>query len=274
MAEERKRLLGILLALGLLMVLQPLARADVQMMLKSTPSGDLGGVYTSPYKVQVGPSERNVLPLSCDDFLREISVGYTWTAKILALNQVSDIATHEQKFPAEPDGDPLPGPVSVTFPSTLAVQLHPAPIAYEAAGWLAYQILYGSLGNDDWGNPLKEEYSYAIWQIFTPTAYSGHLNGNQKGVVETAMHTAFTKATLGTVAEFAALTKDATAQYGYALDIYTPVPPGSSQEFLGLTALTGDVTKVPEVSALAFLIFDVLALFGGFLLVRKRTLVN
>ncbi|MGA3099300.1 MAG: hypothetical protein ABSF25_22810 [Bryobacteraceae bacterium] len=263
-----KRVLVVALSmLGVLLLLQP-AMADVTMQVINSPTGDiLGGVYTSPYTIDVTDSSgktttTSALALACDDFTTDIYFGYTWTANLYTLGEVTN--SGPQKFTTGSADVYVP---DSTDDSSTLLGTYSAYEEYYAAAVLADDLLYGSLGQR-----LAEDYSFAIWQIFDQFAYLGYggngLGPTDRGAVAAAMTGALAQAVTN-------------SPLPYTLDIYTPcggpsgcgtpgqnstMGPNVSQEFLGIS--------VPEGSALPFLPFDMLALFGGVFLVRRRILAS
>jgi len=280
---------GLFSIMGLLLALPMLANADIyQMNLLDTPTGwNLGGVYTSPYDfllTQPGGHMMDYLALACDDYTTEVYYGESWYANLNTLSDVSDASNHDQKFP-DVSGAPVAGPVNVTYPvdspsgaagqTTIA---YSAYTAYRAAGFLVQDILDVTYpGNDARDTNID---SYAVWQIFDPTAYLG-LGGGGLGTdpvthvsyaseVDARMDWAFSQATSG-------------ATLNHSLDIFTPCSltdptcanpnTGVAQEFLGM-GLSADGSGVPEASVAAFLAFDVFMIGAGFLMMRKRIFRN
>jgi hypothetical protein len=226
---------------------QRVARADLlPMQLLGVPSGEnMGGVYTSPYQVSVNGTK---MLLVCDDFTTDISIGHTWNAIVYQITQVT--ANGPQKFQHPSNPVTIPG----RSPTDYTIQQQ-----YDAVAWLAEQLLDGSLKAASYAAAID---SYAIWQIFDPTAVDGYggavLTGQEQTDVATAMSAAF-----------------AARQLDYQMYIYTPSPLSASQEFLGIAPLPlakpfNIPVPVPEGSTLAFLALDSLAVLGIMLFVRRR----
>jgi len=263
MTGKSIRILTVTLAfLGVLFLLQPAALADpVTMELTGAPSGNLGGVYTSPYQISVNGSSEELLV--CDDFETDINFGYEWTANEYTLANVTN--SGPQKFPMPAGGD-----ITVYLPGQTSGTAYTAQQAYYAAAVLVDALLTGT---ETQGSP--EDYSYAIWQIFDPNAYKGY-DGNSLGSADLQ---SVTNAMTGALAQ-AAPKNGSPAPLGFTLDIYTPCGgsagcgtlgqnnssgTGVSQEFLGIS--------VPEGSStLAILTLDLLTLFGGIFFIRRRSL--
>jgi len=268
MTGKSIRILTVTLAfLGVLFVLQPVATAEeVTMQLTGSPTYDNnGGVYTSPYSFEVSgisPSGAIPLNLACDDFATEIYFGDTWNAYEYTLANVSNGGP--QKFQAGAVYDPTTG---TDFTSSATSTTFSAPELYYAEALLAYQLF--TLPNNAQYGQASAELSYAIWQIFDPTAYTqyvpstGYTLANLSGEISAALGTAVSE-------------NGNPATLGFTLDIYTPCGTGGtcttnaagkavSQEFLGIS--------VPEGSStLAILALDLLTLFGGVFFLRRRSL--
>jgi len=259
--------------LGLLFVLHPAAIADqVYMKLDSVPGYNMGGVYTSPYIVKVSPINNfnnpnartiDVLRLACDDFTTDISVGYVWLADEYTLADVHD--NGPQKFQqgnvyAPDTTNPLSaggGDIPVLLSAYSAAE------RYYAAALLVNDLFH--LAHDSSYATVSAEYSYAIWQVFYWKAYDGYstpLSYGDRVAVDTLERAALTTARAN---------GGDYRNLDFTLNIYTPDPVNSSQEFLGIDPTRPDVL-VPDGSVLSALAFDLLALFGVIVLVRKRIL--
>jgi hypothetical protein len=90
-------LVTLLLSLGVLLLLQPAARADVQMALISPPGGNVAyGVYLSPYSATV---DGTLTTIVCDSFTAETYIGETWKATVLnGSAEGSSVATQYQEI--------------------------------------------------------------------------------------------------------------------------------------------------------------------------------
>jgi hypothetical protein len=206
----------------------------------------LGGVYTSPYQISVNGVTESLV---CDDFETDISISDEWLADVGSLSGVG---------PAGPQKFTQASTPAVLIPNG-TTDFYTIQQDYDAAAWLAIWLLYPAV---PLAPEVAEDYSYAIWQIFDPGAVNGY-NGQALGTEDRSnVATDMTKA-------FAA----GAPPSSYAVTIYTPIPPPPtspyiypSQEFIGVS--------VPEGPALPFLPFDMLALFGGVFLVRRRILAS
>ena len=205
----------------------------------------MGGVYTSPYDIAVNGVST---PLVCDDFTTDINFGYSWQAIQHDITQVT--GTGPQKFQHTPNPVTFPGGPTTDY--TIQQQ-------YDAVAWLAEQLLDGAVSPSSYDGAID---SYAIWQIFDPTAVDGYggnaLTSIEQADVASAMSAAFS-----------------ASQLDYQIYIYTPDPLDSSQEFLGIgqkfnTPYNIPHSPVPEGSTLALFGFNSLALFGIVLFVRRR----
>jgi hypothetical protein len=256
---------GSLLAAFVMVCQRPvLGDTQVTMQLTGELTGDtMGGVYTSPYQITVDGHTADLL--ACDDFETDINVDDKWYANMFPLTEVADPGPGPQKF----------GTTSVTLPAgdsqpseTIAVN---ATQAYDAAAWLAYEILTLPGGTS---SAVYGEYSYALWQVFDPNAYLGynnnHLNPTELAGVREDMDEAFYGTT--TPSNYNTLNISSVPS-DYTVYIYTPVDKSESgyiypsQEFLG-------IVKTPEAATLGFLLFDFLGLAGILFLARRRFAVG
>ena len=159
-----------------LVILQPAARADVQMhLLGSGNGGDtMGNVYTSPYSFSIDGSASDML-LICDDFQTNINFGYSWPAKVYPLSAAGSLLA---KFTTP--GVTIPDATGVNYAGDIGAQaLNQITVQekYNAAGLLAQDLLDALPNPSTTANQIGE-YSYAIWQIFDPTAYLGYPDGS------------------------------------------------------------------------------------------------
>jgi len=291
MAQRYKRILRLCLLIWVTMVVfQPAAIADIPtytLTLKGTDhSWNMGGVYTSPYNIEVNvviSGSRvfdKVLALACDDFVTDINFGWAWYATKENLSQV--VPDGPQKFSStsvySPDG--------ANNGNGTTWSVTPEQVYY-AAGWLAQSLLYSKPVYSD--STQSGLYSYAIWQLFDREAYKGYNPPGGNYPYWSSMQGYAQQ--IGGLVDSAITAARASYQVplNYVLDIYTPCgtlnpgpdrhgctstpEKGASQEFLGMRELNHDVT-VSEGSVLAFLPFDLSVLFGGIYLFRKRFLAN
>ena len=240
-----------LISWGALLMLPALAFADsipiVQMQLNpaiSLNKYSLGGVYTSPYLLNVtqlpSGTSTTILALACDDFTTDITTSTVWDAEAYTLKDVGNSGPQKFTGPlnvydAGEETTTPPNPTDASYQTNIS-----ASAAYAAAGYLVYHLLfdpsvYGVAST-------SEDYSYAIWEIFDPTAWEGYLANNPITSDISAVNADIAKAFSNSIPK------------GYTLQIYTPCglstdggctsPPstGVSQEFLGI------VPTVPEAS--------------------------
>ena len=283
MAMGTRSLVKFALALLVALALPGLAVADPWIVkLTGTYNGDncnYGGVYTSPYVLAAsnGGTLYTGIAFACDDFTTDINFGDSWPATLETLANVpnNDSTTGTQKFPNS-GGVPAAGDIAVTLPDSGGTTSYSPYIAYEAAGFLAQEILTAVQNGEQ---DLSYVDSYALWQIFDNTAatigYGGQMEGKTIGgdsvqsLVQAQMQAAFS----------------AVMENGYTpsqtLDIFTPCGPqggivcanspnsSASQEFLGF-GLSADVVSTSEGSSVAFLLFDFLVALGAFFIFRNR----
>ena len=214
------------------------ALADVSLELSGTPSGSLYGVYTSPYSISINSGSS--VPMICDDFSTEISVGHTWDA--IATN--GSVALTSSNISTD-----------TKFGSFIGMK------GYEEIFYLVEVLQTESLSSDE-----KEAISWAIWDV----GATG--NNNTINDIDTMIQN-----NGGNASTFLSIsnTSDASAGYwikqaedGYGtvnlseFTIYEPNPTTSSQEFIRF--------QVPEPNSLIFLGFSLLMVAGAVTLkVRK-----
>src|SRR5271157_5395122 len=160
MSRRMRVLMALLAPLAVLMLIAPAARADVQMIMQNTPSGSYDSIYTSPYQLNVGGSNGqqngvNML-LFCDDFSDEVGIGSTWMADVI---QGSDTAAlHTTRMAYEASQDPLAKNEDIV---TL----------YDEKAW--FEMNFTGADIDHYSRAYV--FSYAIWNLFEPTAVKGYL---------------------------------------------------------------------------------------------------
>ena len=201
--------------------------------------------------------------LSCDTFDKEIWSGETWPVTTTSLSGAGN-------------GTEFTGPPSYVYLANGTTPVQPSPLVpaqeysiqqqYDAAAILVDELMndYDTSG----GSQTTEDLSYAVWQIFDPSASAG-LGSSDQAAVDSDLSNVFGDPNLLT---------DAAA---VGITIYTPspnVPPtvngytyGSApQEFLGVGLLKVDTTtSVPESSSPPLLAFNLLALTAIGLLGRR-----
>ncbi len=216
MKLEAKMLLG----LGLLAV-APFGFAQTYNMdLTGVGNGVVAdGVYVSPYQGTVTGNGLNYTGyLICDDFNTESYLNSPWTATMSSAGALDGT----EKFVGN----------SFMFDGTS----YTAQQAYNAAGWLANQLLANV------GSPAQTNYAFAIWDIFDgqPT--------DPMGGAAALEQQAFTQAAGGYVAS--------------NVSVLTPNPLNASQEFL-MVKPAPEIDAGTSTAALTLLI-------GGVLVVSRR----
>jgi hypothetical protein len=210
---------------------------------------NLGGVYTSPYTATVDGVQG--LQVICDDFSDDVWVGESWT-----VNETSLAAL------------PLLGASSPVLWDTSASATQQVT-DYITAAILAIQLV--SLPNVN--STAGELLSYAIWDVFTPTA-SASLSALNISAVNSYLTAAKTQA--AAVVAGASSLADATAQYANVM-IYTADPKsggavtscpagktcGAPQEFL--------LVKMAEPGSIVLLAVDLLAVISLICFFRRRS---
>jgi len=263
------RVLMALLFAGMVLLILPVARADVISMQLIIPDpvnypdyyspthfvwgGNGQGAWdVNPYLIKVDDNLQG-WALACDDINGEIPED-PWYATVndlhLAKNNVAD-----------------PGPQKFTVTDTATTRLY-----YDAAGLAAWDIInnhFDKPGYDGWGAEQFGVATFAIWYLFAPADVAAQLNASQLQQVQTA----------------AAAYLDWATYSNIDVTIYTPCGMNAncegdpdlsvSQEFLyiaGDANPTAHQHNVAEGSALPTLAFDLLAVFAGIFLLRRRVL--
>ena len=239
----------------LLLAVCPLVAAPPTVTFNLTGVGAgavLGGVFTSPYSGNVNGGA--TIPVICDDFADDSYVPERWTAYV---TQLSDILgggdTSALKWNTGWDGT---GPMGT--PPTELTQVQ----AYSAAAILAIDILTSS-------GLTQQEYSFAMWELFDPTAASAALPAADRATVQGFVQTAVSEATGGNLSAYLNGAKvtiysyDTGALCGPLLNqVCANIPP---QEFI--------TVSMAEPPSPAMLAFDLLAV-GGLIFISRRRLTR
>lgn len=229
MLDRTTILLGCLFAGAGLAPLAAQANPIVSMELTGTKGPSMSGVYTDPYYAKIGPKglttasqfttqNSYTAAIYCDDYFDDVSVGHIWQATVTNLGALSSTS-----------------PVTtLMFETTNAATQEKD---YMAAAWLAEQIA-GFNQKLPSGALKAEQYSYAIWYIFDPSALSALASTNYTAAVDDE-GLAFDKVAGDTPGDFS------------NVNVYTPIPstPGhaGSQEYLTVS------TPEPSTFSLAAL---------------------
>jgi len=282
----KARILAAIAILGLALLFQPQARADVTLEMTGGGTGYfMGGMHTSPYVLSLNGVVS--LALACDDVVAEAYPGDQWTATatfgypqdlvasgnvpefqfggntqemqqsydaagLLAYNILTDFLQGSQKTT-----DSYTGLDTYSFDATKGPWADPSTWvdASSAAGESSYQ--FGIM-------------SWALWSLFDPNWTSTYLPGVDGAPTDTSIITNLANQYL----------QEAQSETVY-MAILTPDSAGSDgsnpQEFLGVLGTpqpTGWGGTSPEGSSVAFLAFDLLVLLAGIFLVRKRLLAR
>lgn len=219
---KRLRIVG-LLAIGVLAGSAAAQAAPVTLTLTGAGSNVMGGVYIGPYTAT--DSSGNSFPIICDDFASDSFINETWTANVSTFDDLSGT-----KFGAtDPNG-------------------------YNEAAWLSNKLLDPSVTGATAG-----AIQFAIWQIFTPTAFnslSGTNLANAQSWLQLAENQTYTA---GEFSNFIVLTPTSAAPTCLIGGVRTSCPSSPPQEF---------ITRVPEPATLPLLAIGFAAVF----LVRSRKL--
>ena len=226
------------------------APPTVTFNLTSIGSGaNLGGVYTSPYagNINGGPT----VPVICDDFADDSYVPETWTAYMTSLSSILAGTATNLKW-----AQGWNGTGNAAAPTYALSQAD----AYATAAILAINILTSS-------GLTQEEYSYAMWELFDPTAASAALPSMYQSTVAGFIKTAVSEATGGNLnaylggATVTIYSYDTGAMCGPKLDQpCVNIPP---QEFV-----TVSMAEPPSPTMLGL---DLLAVAGLIFISRRRS---
>jgi len=213
--------LKVLLGLSLIAV-APAAFAQYSLDLTGVGNGTVAnGVYVSPYQGTISNGSGVIYSgyMVCDDFNTESYLNTPWNASMTNAGALNGT----EKFPG-----------TETFDGTT----YSAQQAYNAAGWLANQLVSNPTG------PNQVNYSFAIWNI---------LDGQQmdpSGGALMAESTAFSEVNGGYVAS--------------NVSVFTPIVSNQSQEFLVVSPL-----RAPEIDP-ASAASGLTLLLGGLAVARGR----
>ena len=160
--QNLMRKCGYLTILALLCCAPVAFSQQVTMTLQSVPSSqpNLGGVYTGAYPFTISNGTTTISTTAvCDDFNDEITQGESWTANVVQFSSLTS------------SGTPFAGVLfgGSTFGGGSYSQLQ----AYDAVA-----DLVGLLSNPPAGASVSD-ISYAIWDIFDPSASNGLPSADQ-----------------------------------------------------------------------------------------------
>ncbi len=237
---------------------------------------NLAGVYTSPYYGNVNGS--TTIPVICDDFSDNSYIPESWSAYQTTLTQV--IAAPSQLSYLKWNGANSKG---VVVPTYAAWNLNQSQ-AYTTAAILMLDILnYNSIVNPSQAQvTAQEDYSYALWELFDPTAAAGavgtgnanwSLSSGSDAVVPWLSGSYASDLTAATQDLETAISTSASVLDGYGVTIYSyvgpptgstptcnnsPCPSAPPQEFITVSSSPGTTygnpnTPVPEPSELVVL---------------------
>jgi hypothetical protein len=220
-----------LASLLLVSVFALVAHADsVSMQLTGVGNGTvMGGVYVNPYNATVNGTPTIVI---CDDFAADSYLGETWTANVSTFSDLS----------------------KTKWGTSAALQ-------YNEAAWLTIQLLQLSPAD----TATQSAISFAIWELFTPTA-SLSLNPTQQAATQVwldAVAKASQSFSAGQFSDFVVYTPDASKPIMVGGTVISPTNP--PQEFLARI-------RVAEPSALGLLLFNLTAVVGAAFLMRRRVI--
>jgi hypothetical protein len=213
----------------------------------------MGGVYTSPYGISINGGAP--VPLICDDFTTDISIGESWTA-IPTTFAALEAGTNS---PGTPKFSPATDPSVVP---TLAAEIQD----YAVTAVLAAELM--SLPNQ--GTEQAGEISFALWDVFDPTLLNS-TTSDPYGPLTTAELTAARAYLTGAESMVAGATSGGNVNLSLisiggnsieGMTIYSPSPASSSQEFLSVSMAEPSYPLVFGV--------DLLAMVGLIVVLRRR----
>lgn len=226
--------------------LAPGAVAQTSMVLTGPPPGNTyDGIYVSPYYATVGGSTS--VPVICDDFGDDTSIGDHWTATASA-------------FPTST------GPIATSWGLAGGTLKQ-----YDEVAWLSL-ALFSLPSSVQPANALTQQVidSFAIWAVFDPTGVAGYLNSNYLSTNAALCVDIFGSAgctgSSGSVGGLLAMASTAPVPPGgYSMEVLSPDVAGSvctagkdacpAQEFIAM---------VPEGgAAFAYLLLAGLCCFGA-----------
>jgi hypothetical protein len=205
----------------------------------------MGGVYTSPYGISIDGG--TTVPLICDDFTTDISIGETWSAIPTTFSAI--------EAGTNPLGTPKFTPADIQNYATVAV--------------LAAELM--ALPDTSSYSEQLGEISYALWDVFDPTLLSSPTGNDPFGTLTTTevsdalgyltgAQALVAHATTGGVVNLSAISINGSPIED--MTIYTPSPASASQEFVTVT--------MPEPSSLAVLAVYLLFWAGSLLFFGRR----
>jgi len=227
------------------------AFADNFTLTGVTPSGaNMGGVYTSPYVATInGQTGINVI---CDDYADEVEIGESWA--VLKTN-LSGLSTASSPNSADTF---LKWDTSGTG-------------AAQVQDYMTVAILGAELVSISSSTQQAEDLSFAIWDVFTPTASNGLADATAIATdVSTARALAATDLShSSSIAQALSLDNisnvtiyTATPDNGGAVTTCPSAPCGGPQEFVRIS--------MAEPPSPALLGLDLLAVAGLVLFARRR----
>jgi len=235
---------------------------DTLTLLNPPNNGDnAGGVYTSPYNINVYNGVTNTpMQLVCDDFTTDISVGESWQADPTTLTDLTASSVMNLKF----------GNASDEPAGTALMYANPDEDYAVAAVLVAQLMTTPGLSNDQVAG-----YSFAIWNLFhdglvvSPTSCGDDPYGSLTAAQCSDAYNDLTTA--------AGLIGSGSGGYDLnnivvngqsisSLTVYTPNPTSAAQEFL--------LVSMPEASFPAVLGADLLCVLGLIAFLRRRTMAH
>ncbi|MGO9446135.1 MAG: hypothetical protein ACLPXB_15375 [Thiobacillaceae bacterium] len=208
-----------LLGLAALLLAGPTFAQTVQLQLMNEgPGNQIGGDYTYPYNFSINGSA-SYTPLFCDDYLRNISNGESWTANVYSLT--SPLTTFGQ---------------SSQYPGYTPAQ------TYEAAAIILSEVLNNTVPGANGNAALASEYgNLAVWAMFDSGAQTN--SGYDPAIITPIIMNAL----------------NSTGQYNSSFysqfSVYTPtdLAQNGPQEFIGYTPGSASIKFLGGGSSAMFL---------------------
>jgi hypothetical protein len=228
------------------------AETDSFTLTGVTQSGNnMGGVYTSPYVATINNTQSGVSVI-CDDFADDVEVGESWTVLSTNLSGLS------QSTSANSADTFLKWDTS----STAAAQVQ---------DYMTVAILSAQLLSIDSSTTEAADLSFAIWDVFTPSAstgladsatITGYLQAAEKLAAINLSHSSSIAQALSLDNISNVTIYTATPDDGGAVTTCPSAPCGGPQEFIRIS--------MAEPPSPALLGLDLLAVAGLVLFVRRR----
>jgi hypothetical protein len=236
------------------------AQTTVTFDLTGANSGNLAGVYTSPYTGTINGGSS--IPVICDDFKDESYIPETWTAYSTKLSSLTETPNFSSTTNSSTDSVLLwksaSGSITVSG-NSYSWALNQAA-AYTVAAVLAIDILDSSSGSQ-----AQQDYSYALWELFQESSVASQLSGDQTDLANASsdLSKAITQAETETPANYPNVTI-------YSYDTGAACP-DSQNDVCPKTPPQEFITVTPEPASM--FLFGT-GLLGIIAVMRRKQLIN